>query len=270
MAEKLLLDVGGTYIKCSDGRSIPASSEASREEIVAGIKAIANGRTDLQLRVAMPGPFNYETGEFRMKHKFAAVFGENFADLAGVPRENCKYIHDVNCMLLGEISDGNGKEYSNVAMVALGTGLGFAMSVDGKILKNESGSPAVSIFDRPYKDGVLEDYASKRGVVNAYRRLVPSADPQIAPKDIGQLGFGGDKIAQQVFEGVGNIIAEAIAPILREYNIECLLFGGQISHNFPLMEAALRAGLEPAVPTLKKITTISDFDNATFNGLKFL
>ena len=36
--DKLLLDVGGTFIKCSDGRSIPVDSNGSREDIVSAFR----------------------------------------------------------------------------------------------------------------------------------------------------------------------------------------------------------------------------------------
>ncbi len=68
---------------------------------------------------------------------------------------------------------------------------------------------------------------------------------------------------------VGETIAEAISPILKEYEIECLLFGGQISRSFSLMERSVREGLSD-VACLRSISPVSDFDNATFNGLRGL
>ena len=169
----LLLDVGGTFIKCSDGREIPINSDGSREEISRSFAEAVGAfidnpaRTDnVGIAVAIPGPFDYERGIFLMKHKFAAVYGDNFRDVAGIPSGiELRFTHDVNCMLSGEMRYGNGREYSRVALVTLGTGLGFAMSIDGHILKNETGSPLVSIFGIPYRDGILEDYASKRGFI---------------------------------------------------------------------------------------------------------
>ena len=83
--DKLLLDVGGTFIKCSDGRSIPVDSAGSREEIVSAIREAVWDAEDLAsngVRVAIPGPFAYSDGRFLMKHKYAAVYGDYFADLA--------------------------------------------------------------------------------------------------------------------------------------------------------------------------------------------
>lgn len=283
----LLLDVGGTFIKCSDSREIPIDSDGSREAISASFaeavgsfcdeasgKAENAGTDDGEetpcrgIAVAIPGPFDYGKGIFLMRHKFAAVYGEAFRDVAGIPdRVELRFTHDVNAMLAGEMACGNGRGFSRVALVTLGTGLGFTMSVDGHILKKETGSPLVSIFSLPYRDGILEDYASKRGFLSTFERLGGTGADTV--KDIAALAGRGDGKALATFREVGTTIGEAISPILEEYRIECLLFGGQISRSFRFMENDLRESLRD-VRCLERISTVSDFDNATFNGLRSL
>lgn len=258
-ADYILLDVGGTFVKCSDGREIPINSNGTREEIVASFReAVADYKC---VRAAVPGPFNYETGHFLMKHKFAAVYDEYFQDIVGV--KDCKFIHDVNCMLLGEVRRGNAAKFGRVAVIALGTGLGFAISVDGELVKNENGSPAVSLYNRPYRDGVLEDYTSKRGVWKLY------GDNSITVKEIAMKACDGDSRALEAFKNMGEILATEIAPIMKEYDIECLLLGGQISRSWKLFAPYISEGLA-AVGVQLNISPISDFDNATFNGLACL
>ena len=256
----LLLDVGGTFIKCSDGREIPVDSAGTREEIVASLRA-AVGPSPSEVRVAIPGPFEYATGRFLMKHKFAAVYGEYFADLAGIPRDSCLFVHDVNGMLLGEVACGAAEGFRNVALVTLGTGLGYSMYIDGQILVNDLGSPAVSIFNRPYRDGILEDFVSKRGIVRGFDGL--------SAKDVAMKAYAGDGPAAARFAECGSILSEAVAPLLEQYGIECLLLGGQISRSFSLMEGTLRQGLSD-VASLKYVGPVSDISNATFNGLAIL
>lgn len=257
--KKIMLDVGGTFIKCSDGREIPIDSAGTADGIIASLREAVNGYDCI--RAAVPGPFDYATGQFLMKHKFASVYGMYFPDIVGV--KDCRFIHDVNCMLLGEMVYGNGKPYNRVAMIALGTGLGFSMSIDGEILKNGLGSPKVSIFYLPYKDGILEDYSSKRGICRLY------GDNSHTVKEIALRAVSGERRAITAFETMGAVIAEAIVPVMKEYGIECLLLGGQISRSWslfaPTLEDAFRkAGLKITVGP------ISDFDNATFNGLEAL
>ena len=75
----ILLDVGGTFIKCSDGREIPIDSAGPREAIIASLRQAVEGYDAAM--VAIPGPFRYSDGTFLMKHKFASVYGEKFEDL---------------------------------------------------------------------------------------------------------------------------------------------------------------------------------------------
>ncbi len=276
MEETLLLDVGGTFIKTSDGREIPVDSNADFTSIADSFtsaigdfcrKASAAPGIRHGIGVAIPGPFDYSDGIFLMTHKYAAVKGMDFRTLAGIPEcVELRFAHDVNCMLAGEIACGNGKGFDRVALVTLGTGLGFSMYIDGQILKKESGSPLVSIFSLPYKDGVLEDYASKRGIMNYYASKVGET---LSVKDIAEKAVLGDKAAQAAFDMAGSVVAEAVANILKDYGIECLLFGGQISRSFSLMESAVKGGLA-GVPSLKSVNIVSDFSNATFNGLETL
>ena len=276
MDKTLLLDVGGTFIKTSDGREIPVDSNADIASIAGSFssavgdfcrKASEDKGTGYGIGVAIPGPFDYSAGIFRMTHKYASVNGMSFRLLAGIP--DCvalRFAHDVNCMLAGEVARGNGKGFKRVALVTLGTGLGFSMYTDGEILKKESGSPLVSIFSLPYKDGILEDYASKRGIVNFY---ASKRGETLSVKEIAERGKSGDAVALEAFTTAGGIIAEVIAPILKDYGIECLLFGGQISRSFGLMEEAVKNGLSK-VPSIASVNVVSDFVNATFNGLETL
>jgi len=255
----ILLDIGGTFIKCSDGREIPIDSAGTREEIVSSLKeAVADYEF---AAAAVPGPFDYAIGTFLMKHKFAAVYGENFGDIVGQPMKNLRLAHDVYAMLAGEMFCGAAAEYCNVALVTLGTGLGFALSKNGKIQTNEMLSPSYPIYNLPYRDGILEDYVSKRGFLRGMEG--------ITVKELAEKARGGDSEALARFRECGEILAEALTPILTEHHIECLLFGGQISRSFDLLDAAVRAGLT-SVASLRHIGPVSDIDNATFNGLKTL
>ena len=271
LEDKLLLDVGGTFIKCSDGRSVPVDSQGPASGITASLRAaVGNTGAVRHIAVAMPGPFDYTTGTFLMKHKFASVYGQTFRSVAVVPDSvTLRFIHDVNCMLLGEVVSGKGKDFSNVALVSLGTGLGFAMQVGGKILQTPEGSPLYSIYNLPFRGGVLEDFVSKRGLLRLYTSLGGMTPSDLTVKALSLLARQGDKAAGEAFRQAGQIVGEAIAPLLREHSVQCLLFGGQISRSFDLMEPAVRDSLA-GVTSLSHIGAVSAIDNATFNGLAVL
>jgi glucokinase len=288
----LLLDVGGTFVKSvvatlqgellpNTETSVPINSDGTREEIehsfatvVANGRAIAeyNGYLLAGVGIAFPGPFDYNTGISYMTHKFAAL--ENvcvkdfFHSLLDIGEDMpVIFMHDVTAAVLGEVSFGAAQGYKNVAVVTLGTGLGFAHTIDGKIQYSHLGSPAVSIYNRPYKEGVLEDYASKRGFLRSYAEVCGRELPSnLTVAMIGGMCAEGDKEALRSFYNVGEILATELKPLLKEFNIECLLFGGQISRSFAYIEPALKTLLDE-VPTLTHISTMQNLSTAAPLGL---
>ncbi len=263
----ILLDVGGTFIKCSDGREIPIDSAGTREEIASSLRAAVGDAS--KVAVAIPGPFDYSAGVFLMKHKFAAVYGEKFADLCHSEQSeespSFRFIHDVNCMLKGALQDPSLKQYSRIALVALGTGLGFTYAIDGRIQCNEMGSPVLLLWKRPYGDGIVEDYASKRGAMKAWCDVTGKPWPE------GQSvkSIAGTPEGKAAFALMGSRLGEALAPVLEELSIECVLMGGQIVKSFSLMERSLRDRLS-GVSCLKYLNPLPDLDHSTFNGLRSL
>ena len=70
-----LLDVGGTFVKCADGRQVPIPSDGSREEIAAALaKAVGPLDGVKGIGVAIPGPFDYREGVFRMERLEVSYF----------------------------------------------------------------------------------------------------------------------------------------------------------------------------------------------------
>ena len=259
--KQMLLDVGGTFIKCFDGREIMINSNGSREDIISSLKEAVGDAG--KVAVAIPGPFDFKTGTFLMRHKFSSVYGERFCDLVGRDASCFRFIHDVNCMLVGELckDGGNLKVAPNTALITLGTGLGFSMCIDGHVLVNEVGSPKHAIYNIPCRDTILEDYVSKRGVLRGY-------DGKSA-KEVAKMAYDGDYSAIARFEECGALLSGAVAPILEKFKIEQVLFGGQISRSFSLFEGSVRAGLS-RVECIRRIAPVSDISNATFNGLRVL
>ena len=232
----ILLDVGGTFIKrpCLPPVHIP--SGGSREEIVAALRKALDVPAQ-RIGVAIPGPFDYRNGVFLMKHKFAAVYGESFATLAGIPDGvEVKYRHDVNAVLEGALRMMELR--GNTALVSIGTGLGFTCAIGGKVLYGPSGSPAIGIWNKPYKDGILEDAVSARGVKDIYVKLGGSSE--LSAAGIAKLAHEGEDMARKAFYLMGETLAEALEEMAEEYCFRTILFAGGVSKSFGLVEDALK------------------------------
>jgi glucokinase len=287
----LSIDAGGTFLKSAvlsagweiipgSGFSISSYSEDSREKILGAFKEVITrgirfidtiGKNPGGIGIAIPGPFHTEKAMPLMKHKFQNIYGldlkECFRSFSIVPRGiPIQFIHDANAVLIGELWKGNAVGFDHAAVVTLGTGLGFAVAEKRIVLCNEIGGPFMSIYNRPYQDGMLEDYTAKRAMLEIYHQLrksEPSGD--LTVRDIGRMADEGDRISQEVFYRVGEILATALKEIIVKRRIQCLLFGGQISRAFRHIKPALEKGLSNT-DHLKRISAVSDIDGAALTG----
>lgn len=281
----ILLDVGGTFIKSALGvagkgalegtfMSTPISSSGTREEIAAAFReavsgqighAAEAGQSVCGISMAIPGPFDYNEGIFLMKHKFAAVYGvsvrELLADLIG-PQTRLAFMHDVNCALLGAIISEEDNARGNVALATLGTGLGFTYAKDGEIQIAESGSPAQGLWNTPYKGGILEDYVSRRGILRLYAEQGGVLEEGMDVKEVSELARKGDEKALAAFRKAGETFADAAKDILVRLDIRKVMFGGNISRSFDLIEPAIRERLPEDILTC----ALPDISGAVMTG----
>ena len=239
---RILLDVGGTFIKCSDGRQVPVPSGGTAESISDALKeAIYVSEGPVEVGVAIPGPFDYRKGIFLMKHKFASVYGMSFFELTGLPVGSARFIHDVNAVLEGAIAL-RGLQGRNVALVTIGTGLGFSYSIKGKVQCGPMLSPARSLYNLPYGDGILEDVVSARGILAAYARR--SGIGAESAYEVAMRAYSGEIEAQEVYNGVGEALADVLPTLFDELGIDTLLMAGQIAKSMNLFDRPIRNALE--------------------------
>mgnify|MGYP000987238366 CR=1 FL=1 len=288
----LVVDVGGTFLKSAimdeNGNvqqesvfTVPSYSGGSKAEIMSSLRVcISTGltfaaKTNARMKgigFSFPGPFDYKNGISLMKHKFHGLYQLNIRDL--IRNISCIdknipicFIHDANAVLIGEQWMGNAQNYSNSAVVTLGTGIGFAHSQDKVIQCNSLGGPSASVYSISYKDSILEDYVSQRGILKIYRGLNrKNIDTDISVYDIANQAYEGDITSVRTFHIMGDILAQSLSDILQKKKIECLLFGGQISKSYHLFEQSLREGLDD-IESLQWISSVKSIENAAFYGI---
>ena len=255
----IALDLGGTFIKCSDGRKVPVDSGGPKEAIVSAVREAVGPPEDLSsVSVCVPGPFDYKEGIFLMRHKFASVFGKSFREIAGIPDEvTTTFIHDVVAPLRGLLRMYPELRQGAVALVTIGTGLGFCHAVDGEVAVNEMLSPAFTLYNLPLGDGILEDHVSRRGLLRHYKGHCRGD-----VKEIAALARHGDGEAMDAFTAMAGAFAQCAGPHLKRLGITTLMFGGQISKAFDLMEGTLKEALPGMI-----LREAKDYDRAVLEGL---
>ncbi|MCQ2427731.1 MAG: ROK family protein [Clostridia bacterium] len=257
----LAIDAGGTFLKSAliaggeiipgTGRKVGVDSDlGTADEVHAAysrlikeeaLLAASLGLTFGKVSVDTPGPFDYKTGTPLMTHKYRAIYGislipwirEAVGDLP------ITFVHDSAAFITGAFAWR--RDIYSAAGVMIGTGLGFALSKGGRPLLANTGSPLVSIFKAPYRDGIAEDYISAGGILKRYNAKAPSAAENA--KEIAERAALGDNAALEAYAETGAMLAEIIAPILSEHGTEALAVGGQIARSFDLFGEELRQGL---------------------------
>ncbi|MDR1524654.1 MAG: ROK family protein [Tannerella sp.] len=287
----LCIDVGGTFLKSAvldEKGEIPEDSyftlaacsedthdvvwEVFLEAVNHGKAVVANAGYRLGgIGIAFPGPFDYRNAISLMKHKFQSLYGINIRERLYSTSEIAHdtpivFLHDVEAVLVGELCKGKSKSIDNAVVVTLGTGLGFSFCQKRRIQRNDLGGPAISIYNLPYKDGILEDYVSKRGIIRLYESFGGNISGNPDVDVIGEKADQGDEAAAGAFREAGRILAAALEPLLAEHSIECILFGGQISRSFHLFEKAVTEGVSH-VESLLHIARVEDLDMAAMRGI---
>lgn len=263
----LALDIGGTSIRgglfaggeCLALYSMPVDSAAGAEEVAGFFRACgrcaAGEAQALGVRLTgvgagVPGPFDYMHGASLMTHKFASVRGvcltgwllEALGDLP------VRYISDSEALLRGSLQQLPRQE-RNLCAIIIGTGLGIGAMVEGRMLVDDNHGPAIKVFRHPYRDSIAEDYVSKRAIMGHYARRTGRMREV---SDIARLARQGEGEARAVFDETGLYLAEILAPLVREYDFDCIILGGQISKSGVLLSVPLKKrleelGLSPAV-----------------------
>lgn len=285
----VLLDVGGTFVKSALGiagkgavegsfMSTPISSDGTTEDITRAFRtavegqinrAVEEGNTVEAVCAALPGPFDYENGIFLMKHKFSAVYGVSFREILGdviAPDTRLAFVHDVNGALLGALTADPSLRTGNVAMITLGTGLGFSYAIDGEVQISETGSPAKGLWDAPYMSGILEEYVSRRGILRLYAEQGGVLAEGEDVKEVSIRARNGEDAAIKAFASAGSHLAAGASRLIAELGIREIIFGGQISRSFDLMEESLVKDMPEGV----KVKASSDIEGLVLVGASAL
>ncbi|UCH61981.1 MAG: ROK family protein [Fidelibacterota bacterium] len=154
---------------------------------------------------------------------------------------------DRACYILGETWLGAAKGCRNAIFIAVGTGIGAGIMVEGQILRGHrdiSGAIGWLALDRPFQEryiscGCFEYYASGEGIARMARRLlsdntfVSSSLQKLVPESITahnvfETYAESDPLAIQVLNECVELWGMAAANLVSLFNPEKIIFGGGI------------------------------------------
>ncbi|MFP5271808.1 ROK family protein [Coleofasciculus sp.] len=255
------IDLGGTAIKLGrfqkDGTCIqsltvatpqPSTPKAVVEVMADAIAQLNPNHSVIAIGVGTPGPADAAGRIARV-----AINLNNWLDIPLADwleaKTGCPTIiaNDANCAGLGEAWLGAGRPFRHLIMLTLGTGVGGAIILDGKLFVGSQGAAGelgLITFnpDGPAcnsgNQGSLEQYLS----IGAIRRRIGKD-----PAELGRLANGGNLEALDFWNHYGRDLGAGLASLIYVLTPEAIVIGGGVSASAKFFLPAAWAEIERRV-----------------------
>ncbi len=209
--------------------------------------------------LAFPGPFDFEAGVSRMKHKLPYLYGvdlrHEIAARFDWQPDQVQFLHDSAAFLLGEIGSGAAHGAARAVGITLGTGIGSAFAVDGRVVTEGHGvPPGGEIWDLPYEGGIIEDSVSTRAIRGSYERRTGQT------REVAELAkaVAVDPAAAEAFAEFGHHLGVALRGALAEFAPQVVVLGGGISRSPHLFLPAAQHELQALGAELRVSALLDD------------
>ena len=249
----LCLDIGGTEIKAmlkgkgfeKELSNFPSKAGINAPDIKEDVlKLIKDLETEYKVEgvaISTAGMVDYKTGIIAghgptFKNYKGFDWKKEIKDELGIPAvvEN-----DVKAAAMGELTYGAGKGFNSAFVLTVGTGIGGALILDGKIHRGASGH-AGEIGYMPFETDKFEALASTSALVKNAQKFYPDKNFKNG-KEIFAAIDKGDPDAIKLIDNMTGILARGIANIMLIANPEVIIIGGGISEQkekflYPIIE----------------------------------
>src|ERR1700721_1396165 len=244
---------GGMLEKVTLGTNLASGPDHVVSEMCDAIVRLSgkyrSGGSFLGVGAGIPGVLDLEAGTVRKSANLAGWSGypvrEEIERRLGAP---FFLDNDGNMAALGEQWLGAARDVANMAMLTLGTGIGGAIILNGKIfhgmngMAGEFGHVPIEPEGVPCgcgSHGCSERYASATAVVRMAREAIESgkapalakaasSDPEFSARSIYNLALQGNEDAQRIFRRFGVALGILLAGLINVLNIEMFVIGGGV------------------------------------------
>ncbi len=257
------VDVGGTKVLAGevapDGRVLRTATHRTpgrrvsvtslEDTLTAAVQEVADGRTPVGIGLAAAG-FVDAAGERVMFAPHLPWAGEHvrrrLAERWGAP---VTLDNDANCAAYAESRLGAARGAGSALMVTMGTGIGGALVLDGRVWRGAHGMAGEFGHMQVVPDGracecgrhgCWEQYSSGNALVRLARARV-TAEPtvltdlcqgqpeQLTGPMVTAAAEDGDLVARQAFASVGDWLGVGLAGLVAAFDPEVVVVGGGVS-----------------------------------------
>lgn len=292
-AMKIGIDIGGTNVRAGlvdiEGRVVDrvSAKTPSNEEPERLIELIISlcgqlGQAE-SVGIGAPGLIDHLNGIVRISPNLPKWRDVPLKALLELKLARpVKVANDVNSIAWGEFLFGAGIGSKDMLVITLGTGLGGALILDGKLHLGKShmaGELGHSTFIKNGlscpcgKRGCVEQYVAKNAIIRIAREKNPELK-EVDPEIVAKAGHKGEKWAIEVYEEIGDNLARVLGGVIQLLNPDRIIVGGQISKAGELLFSPLRRAIineiQPALRETFEIKKSALGNDAGIIGAAFL
>jgi glucokinase len=175
------------------------------------------------------------------------------ARIAGLVGADVVLANDANCAAHAELVAGAARGASSALLVAVGTGIGGAVILDGRVVRGAHGMAGEFGHMRVVPDGLpcecglrgcWEQYSSGRALERVMRASIGS---HLDGREVEARARAGDPIALQSFGSVGTWLGVGIAGLVSAFDPAVVVVGGGVSAVGDLLLAPARRAMVGAL-----------------------
>ncbi len=258
------IDLGGTFIKGGivdeDGKILvedktPTECRLGNEKVIENIATLTKSllarsgvpmEKVVGLGMGSPGMVDCKAGEVILAENLNLEHFPIREKVAAATGLKVEVANDANVATLGEVKFGAAKEYQDVIMLTLGTGVGGGIVVGGKIVEGNKGAGAelghtvIVVGGEPCscgRKGCIEAYASATALIRDTKRAMEAhKDSKLweigsTEKVTGKTAFDYktvDRYAKKVVENYIQTLACAITNFANVFRPEAIILGGGV------------------------------------------
>jgi glucokinase len=274
MEHFLGIDVGGTNIKmafvngageASHHKKVSTASLRKKKKFLKHFIKVVGEQIGLRpeidkVGIGLPGTLSKDRSTTLEVPAIPQLDGVNLKEALSTafPGKSFFLENDANAAALGEFyfPKDNIKLPDNFIFITMGTGIGGAAIINGKIFKGGDGNgmEVGHIFSRNKK--LLENNIGKQGIIDLTKIFLenteainPFKKEKFTSSDIVSAAEKDNELVLEVFDVVGQILGEALVSVVRILDIKTIVIGGGLSASFdyiiPSIDQVLNRHLTP-------------------------
>lgn len=282
MKKVIGIDIGGTKILGgvigSNGDLIKfkeTSTDANlgRDHILKKLFGVLDDLFDTDIEgigIGSAGRINFNTGEvIYATDNLPGWTGINLKEIISQKYRTKTIVeNDVNAAIVGENWLGSAKSFKDILMITLGTGVGGAIILDGKLIRGSHFSSAEIGHTILYpggkrcncgQNGCVEQYISGTAIYKRYNEIAGSNLVNSA-KDVFKLYMKNDKISKLVVDEFVKSLSLLIFNIRNFIDPEIIILGGGVTNSKDLwweyLKSQIKCDLNISIAGLNNFSTV--------------